>query len=407
MAIQGFRHTANFVSEQRPKNWREMILLLQPNGSAPLTALTSLMKSRSTDDAEFNWWDKRMESRRLTLGGNLAAGTAGDASTLTLVGGGLGVKPGDVLMSEHTGEVMRVTASTSATSISAVRGFAGTTNAAITLATAGTNPNLVVIGSVYEEGSDAPVGVNFDPTKRFNFTQIFRNTLEMTRTAMNTRLRTGDQVREAKRECLEIHTNDMERAFWLGQRWEGTLNGKPARTTGGVDSFIAAGNKVSAPGGALDMDTLDEYFYSMFKWGSSEKVGFAGNRAILALHQAIRKNSTYNIQGGLKEYGMNVTRITSPFGELVLKRHPLFSVLPGGVVGDTRFFGMDSTLYVLDAANLHYVYLKAGDTQYQKKLQGNGIDGEKSGYLTEAGIELHHPDTHFKISNLYSGVADS
>lgn len=54
MAINGLRTTANFVTDQRPKNWRETILLLYPNGKAPLTALTSLMKSEKTDDPEFN-----------------------------------------------------------------------------------------------------------------------------------------------------------------------------------------------------------------------------------------------------------------------------------------------------------------------------------------------------------------
>jgi hypothetical protein len=57
----------------------------------------------------------------------------------------------------------------------------------------------------------------------------------MTRTASQTRLRTGDQVKEAKRECLEIFSVDMERAFWFGKKGS-TINGKPWRATAGVMS---------------------------------------------------------------------------------------------------------------------------------------------------------------------------
>ena len=54
MAFLGMRGTGDFVDEQRPKNWREKILQLYPNGDAPLTAILSKMKEESTDDPEFN-----------------------------------------------------------------------------------------------------------------------------------------------------------------------------------------------------------------------------------------------------------------------------------------------------------------------------------------------------------------
>ena len=71
MAIQGLRDTLNFVTDQRPKNWREGILLLEPNGMAPLTGLTSAMSKRVTDDPEFNWWEKSLDDRRFKLGSAL------------------------------------------------------------------------------------------------------------------------------------------------------------------------------------------------------------------------------------------------------------------------------------------------------------------------------------------------
>ena len=64
MAFLGMRGTGDFtVSGQRPKNWREMILYLYPNGDAPLTAILAKMASEKVDDPEFNWFTKTLSQQ--------------------------------------------------------------------------------------------------------------------------------------------------------------------------------------------------------------------------------------------------------------------------------------------------------------------------------------------------------
>lgn len=404
MGIQGLRDSSNFATDERIKNWREGILHLKPNGTAPLTALTSRMKTKKTDDPEFNWWTKTMQTRRVLLTAHVTAA----ATSLTVSSGARGFKNGDVLYAEETGELMLVTADPSSdTTISVSRSIGTVAAAAIDFDGSGVNPYLRCIGSMNEEGSLAPSGVNFDPTKLYNYSQIFRNTLEMTRTAKRTRLRTGDQVKEAKRECLELHTNDMEMAFWLGDGVETTRNGKPARMTKGVINFIDSNNIIDRAGTAIDMEFLETHLELMFRFGSSEKMAFGGNLALMAINQAVRKNSQYNIQFGLKEFGMTVTRLVCPFGELVIKTHPLWNQMTGGFNPTTSgaYYGMNSWLCVLDMDEL--VYRPLDDTMWEPKLEANGLDGMQSGYLTEAGLELHHPVSHYLIKGLASGTADS
>jgi len=48
----GMRGTGDWVDGQRPKNWREQILYLYPNGMAPLTAILSMLNSEKTDDPQ-------------------------------------------------------------------------------------------------------------------------------------------------------------------------------------------------------------------------------------------------------------------------------------------------------------------------------------------------------------------
>lgn len=407
MAIQGLRDTSNFVTDQRPKNWREGIMLLKPNGMTPLTALTSLMKTRKVDDPEFNWWEKEMQTRRVALGADIAADTAGTNSTFTVTSGAKGFKSGDLLKSEKTGEIVRVYSDpTSDTSLVVTRGFAGTTSTAITYNGAGVNPNFVCIGSAFEEGSLSPTGVAFDPTKITNYTQIFRSTLEATRTAAKTRLRTGDAVKEAKRECLETIMNDVERALWNGVKSESTLGGKPIRTMDGVLSRITT-NVVTNTDGTFSMSELEGWLETAFNYGSSEKMGFCGNRVLTAIQQCVRKNSTMQITSGIKEYGMAVTRLTTPYGELVLKSHPLFNQQTGGTTGGSAYYGLNSSLVILDMDNLKYVTFQDDDIKYQADLQSNGLDGEKSGYLGELSLEVGLEKSHMVIHRLDSGVVDA
>lgn len=407
MTIQGLRDTSNFVADQRPLSWREGIMLLRPNGSAPLFAMTSLMSSRSVDDPEFNWWDKGMPTRRLEL--NEPAGLITADTAPIVLGGALQLKAGDLILFEETGEIARVDADpTVDTIIGAVtREFAGKAGATIDSDGAGVNPNIFIMGSSYEEGSDAPTGINFDPVKRNNFTQIFRNTLEITRTAANTRLRTGDAVKEAKREALELHSLDIEKAIWFGDKLETTVGGRPLRLTDGIENYIPAANIIDRAGVALDMETLEQWMSDFFLFGSSEKMAFMGNASMLTIQQVIRKNAAYQIHTGEKEFGMNVSRLVSPFGELVMKTHPLFNQITGGTTTAVDYFGRNSWMFVLDMAELQYVHLKGGDTQFQSKLQSNGLDSVKSGYLTEAALELHHPTAHHLRKGLVGAVPDT
>lgn len=417
MPIQGLRHTGNFAANERPENWREGLLMLYPNSAeaakAPLTALSSRMKSRGVDDPVYHWWEKELDDRRLKLEATTGDLTTSNTTILldSTYKSAVTVKEGDVLMAEQTGEVMWVTQNpTDAGTLIVQRGIGNSgVGVVIDANGVGVNPYLLVVGSAYEEGSMAPTGVNFDPTERSNYTQIFRNTLEMTRTASKTRLRSTDQVKEAKRETLELVGIDMERAFWFGKKHVTTKNGKPVRFTAGVKDQInslAPGN-VKTWGTAITMDLLEAEFLNLFAYGSSQKMAIGGNRALLTMGQVIRKNATWNIESGLKEYGMNVTKVTSPFGELVLLAHPLFTQSGGGTTTGGAYYGLSGSLAILDMAQIGYVHLNGDDLRYEPDLKSNGLDGMKSGYIAECGMELHHAKTHFWWNNVTAAAADS
>lgn len=397
MAIVGLRHTDNFSpSEVRPKDWREGILLQYPNGEFPLFALTSQMKKESVTDPEFNWFEKRLDARRL----NVASQVDTVATTITVSKDAKVVVAKTLLYVESTKEILFVTTDpTSDTSLTVSRGAAGTVAATIPA-----NAKILVIGTAFEEASLPPTGQAYDPFRRYNYTQIFRRTLEISGTAKEIDLRTGDALKEAKREALEYISIDIERSFWFGNRHQDTYQGKPRRFMGGVLSQLSDSNIFDASKSAdgVSFDDLEAYMKDLFKYGSSEKMVFSGDLALLTIQRIIRQEPgcTWSFTPQTKEYGMNVSRLVTPFGTLVWKTCPLFSQSTSDLSGDTPVYGFDSYAFVLDMARVKYVYLKNRDLKYQPNLTETGLDGEKSGYICECSIKIEQLENHGLIKNL-------
>lgn len=381
MALPGMKSTADFATDERPKNWREGIMLLEPRNGSPLFALTAAMRSEATDDPEFNWWDEALRTHVYALGADaLAADT-----TLTLAGAGTELKAGDMLRNSRTGEAVRVVSVASNTSITVTRAMGPGGSAAGTAADMeSTTDKLLYIGSAYREGAGRANGVSWNPVKRNNVTQIFRDPVEWTRTGMKTRLRSGNAQKEDKRRALNKHAMGIERALWLGTRYETMESGQPLRFTQGLLNFIPANNTKTVTALGVDMDELEAYFADIFAYGSGEKLAFGSIKTMSLINSIIRKNTAYQWGPGEKEYGMNVKRLYTPAGTLVLTEHPLF-----GQGGD--FLSED--LVIMDTANLRYRYVT--DTTYMTDREDKGVDGKADEYLTECGLEVHHPDTFY------------
>jgi hypothetical protein len=379
------KSTSDFATGERPKNWREGILLLEPRNKAPLAALTAAMASESVDDPEYSWFDEEVDVGTLTVNGAVLIGD----TTIVVDQYGTRLKAGDMLYNSRTSEAVRVTSVTDDTTFVVTRGAGGSAAAAMN-----DNDTLVYVGSAYREGAGRPTGVSWNPTKRYNYTQIFRDAVEWTRTATKTRMRTGDKQKNDRRRALNKHMIGMERAFIFGNRLETTESGQPLRFTGGILSFLtseAPNNVVTLSGGDLTMTEFEDYFAQIFAYGSREKLAFGSIGLMTKLSRLARINTSFQFNGNEKELNLSTARFTTAAGTLVLTEHPLFSQ-PGSPLAND--------LLVLDTANLKYRYIT--DTVLLKDRADKGVDGEAEEYLTEAGLEFHHPKTNFWLKGINS-----
>lgn len=413
----GLRATNDFtVNGQRPEDWRTGILLLYPNGRAPLTALTALMKSEITRDPRFHWFDRIFAEQSGPIKGiytdeAMATEATGAQTAQTVLYVNLEevyaryFKIGHVVLlraesdpSMDTVGLVQDISLTGATSRLTVRLLQDVTLVAAPAPTAITR--MLVIGSAHAEGALIPDSIQYDPTEHSNYTQIFRNSLEITRTANHTYLRTGDAYKQMKKDTLEMHSVEMEKAFIWGVPAEiQGVNGKPLRTTGGLINAIKTegGLQASFPGtGNQDWedegtDWFEEQLMTCFNYGSQEKLAFAGNAALLAINRLARKWGKWTYTPQVRAYGLNVYEYVTPFGMITVKTHPLMSQEPTN----------QKSMIIFEPKNVKYRYIT--DTTFFKDDTQHGAyryDGLKEEYLTEAGMEFHHPKSWAYLNNI-------
>jgi len=419
----GMRATEDLVTNEYPESWRAGVLRMYPNGMAPLTGLTALMKKERVDAPHFHWWTKSFSPARAAL---LNDGLYLDSSLSTAYSSGTG-SAGDSLFAnvsaanaarfvagkqvmirdandynvDTTAEVTSVILN-GASSVIALKMMEDDDNT--TTSTDWSDADVILtIGNLNAMGGTRPTAIAQCPTEFENNTQIWRNSLDLSRTLMNTKLRTVDAYLEAKRDALEDHTIEIEQSLFWSTMYStsGTAvgaNAKPKYATRGLISWIKEYGTVQDY--SLDTDTtytgktwleegerwLDEHFEEIFRMGGSERLAFVGSGALLGIQRLAKDVGWTNITPKTTTWGSNILEWTLPFGTVTFKTHPLLTH-----EATTRY-----SMVIIEPKNLIWRYID--DTDFYpdntyKKGGGTGVDGKQEEYLTEAGFEVRFPET--------------
>lgn len=385
MAIQGVRGTGEFSTDYRPKNYRELFTLLEPNGNAPLNALLSFGASEDTDDPEFKNFRDELPERTLQVNGAVADTSTGTI-TVDAADGNKYAIAGAIVINSETGEVMHVTADTTATTLTVTRNIGGTTHQIAD------NAMLFVAGFAAAENADVATPITFDATVASNYTQIFRSAFGVSNTLKSTYLRTGDKEDEAMTKALKLHMSDIERAMFFGYKHEANgSSAAPTRYTGGLlnslSTVIDCNSDIDGDGSMSEAQFDQQLISTIFKYGSKEKIAFVGENVAAHLQEFGKERwAPESVQGA---YGVNLTRYQTFAGDLMVHLHPQFRQLSH----------MANSMVIVDFPHLKYRYLKDRDTALYENRQGNGVDGCIHEYLTECGLELLQDKVHAYIKN--------
>lgn len=394
MAVAGLRGTGNWGTDERPKNFREGILFFSPNGTAPIFALTSKAGKKTVDDPEFSWWNEGNSIIRLQVVGSYGAADttivvdSADPTSTTLGanwGTATNLKEGDILLVEPTTdnatfnhELLEVTDVLSDTQFTVSRGAGGTSAAAIS-----NDQWLTVIGSAYAEGTGAPRATSRNPIKFRNYTQIFKDTYELSGTADKTRTRTNNGYSTDKKRKRFKHAADIEHAILFGRAAETTgANGKPKRFMGGLREFIPAAN-TTIFSAAVTVDSFFNALAPAFEddtGAGDTRIMFAGAEAVNDLSKVFAGEVIFNVNNVVKEYGMTFQEFVMPLGRVLIKIHPLLS--KHGLYKKSAF--------VCDFDAIKYVALRDRDTKEMDDVQTKEEDVRRGLIQTECSLMVDY-----------------
>lgn len=396
----GMRGTHTWNEEEVPKGYRDGVNYLWPNGKATLTGLLSKAKKVRESQSHFMWFEKKKAVKSSSATSSTGAVKRGDSVTVVITEAFKNmIREGhEVLLrdaDDHSKDIVVKITSIDRT----VPNFVGEVLTAS--GNTSTIDRMLIIGNINSEASVRPSAISYNGYERYNYQQIWRNSLSMSRSDLRNTARIGDRYKELKIDTWQDHAEEQEGAFLWGVRdIKMGDNGMPERTTGGIIPFIseyAPSNIIDCKTAVSDfagttflangLELLETYLIKpSFDWGeSSEKIVFAGNAVLAAIQKVVRDAGSYQIYHGEKAYGINVTRIDTPFGSWLFHRYTPFN-LETSLQKSLLAFEMDQLVF-------HYT----DDFHFEKdehfgKGGGSGLDGLVEAFLTEGGLEINFPE---------------
>ena len=424
-------------------NFSDRVADLAPDES-PFFVYLSKVAKVPTDDPQFRFLEDRtkvsMTDRGFLLAGSHSIPAAGSTLTYSVdTSGGASVDwlvKGMVFAVDYTEnnspETIIVRVETAPTDAGATSTFTGRTISAIDGAETGAdNAKCQVIGTSYAEGTGAPDVFSEELDNDFGYTQIFKTACEMSNTARATHYRGyADEFQRIWNLKLREHNVDIERAMRFGQR--ASQNG--IQYTEGICGHVIKNGTSVVNDAALSYSSGAPYFrsstaaeltydrilsdfevvYDPARGGTDSKLALAsmpvlsffnklGKDSFLHTSMAYNSNEAlanddvpnqsalrYNMAEKQGSYGHRILSVDTIHGTMNLVKEPLFRQFASGF------------LMMVDLDHVAYRPLVGNgvnrDTQIQTNVQSADEDLRKDMIITEAGLEVSLPETHYLLN---------
>jgi Family of unknown function (DUF5309) len=397
-AIQDFGFYNTSIPDYLVKSFAGNMIRSRPNGSAPLFALTSMMGKGKALSVIHQYMSKTMVFPSMTMNGAIA--NVG-ITTFTVVST-TNVVPGDIFRVDDPTtlavEHIRVLTVVSATSITVARSVGSVTGNTI-----GAAAVLYKVGNAFEQGSIRPAPLMMNPTPVQNFTQIFRNSWALARTASVIQAIVGDTlISESRQDAGAFHASDIEKALFFGQKSSTVVNNQQMTTMDGLIERIRTGapSNFTNAGSTTTYDQLETMLDPLFNTAiegnnSSERILFVGATARKVINGIGRKTGQYQIIEGSTSFGMQYETVKISRGTFRIMEHPLFNSNPSWA---KMAVGVSiPALKLAYLAGVDTVHTGYGD---DGRPVDNGIDAVGGTLLTEVTLENINPSAHGVITGL-------
>jgi hypothetical protein len=409
-AIAGLLSTSNANASLDDKadlvgEYQDTILVRNSKGmnaGSTLFGLMSRLKAEPAENTEFNWFERDPVNRQLYVAtANATAPTvAGQAGTIAIaadnstytVTGWTFLAQGHMLRNQTTGEMIQVTADPTSNTISVARAINGGTLTGYVLV----QGDILAIVTLGKDEGAVPTRASYEePEILTNFIQTFNSTVDLTNAFKANKLR-SDQAGPLKArriQALEKISKDIESAFLLGTKQRLTGSNGYVYYTGGIkdaiDTAVPANALNGGSGTCSYASNVAPWLQNFMTVGSDAKLGLCGPQAYAAF-SALANSATngFRIMNQETVWGMNITVINTPFGELDLAFHPLLKEIPS----------FSSWIFVADLAHIMQKTLEP--LFLEPNIQTPGQDSYMEQFRAKLGLKLRFAEAFGYAYNL-------
>lgn len=425
-AVKGLLSTSNAEANDLVGEYQDTIFVRNSRGynaGTTLFGLMSKLENEAADNLEYNWFERDPIRKTVYsnaglanavsfLFGTTAATQAGDANPY--------LTTGTVLRSDLTGEYMVLGAVPNDVSSVVPVARPAYNGIAATSVVAAQSWTIVTVGKA--EGADPVAAAYENPNTIWNYIQTFNSTVEVTNAFKGSVLRSdiAGPLQDRRIQALERISRDIEFAYFFGANSLtvgaaatpsfNNFGTTAVRYTGGIlSSLYAAGlaNTTSSlpanaitgncltgtavANGVTNIGNFNLWLQTFMGYGSDCKLAFCGPKAYAAISSFANSGSSgYRIMQNETVYGMNISVINTPFGELSLTQHPLFR----------EAVGQQGTIFAVD---LPLMVQKVYEKLFlEDNIQSNGNDSYKEQFRAKLGLKLKFPNAFGVAQNITS-----
>lgn len=198
----------------------------------------------------------------------------------------------DLYRNTRTGEIVYVeSVDTSNNQITVTRQFTRSGSEGTASANMNSGDTLYRLHSAVGEDNRRQTYVSATPTAVYNYCQIFRRDISMSRRQRKREFFNDDDMPHAMKLAVDEFRKDLNSAFLFGERVRKTVNGQDVTTTQGI--YNVPETHIYSVGGTLYEYGFDEFLVEQgFLDGSKMKACLASKQFMLALSEMTKDNST-------------------------------------------------------------------------------------------------------------------
>lgn len=393
-AVAGLLSNSNANTNDLVGEYQETILVRNAKGmnaGSTLFGLMAKLKAEPAENAEYNWFERDPVVREINADGAdaVAPVASGEADTIVFQESTAGgnawpyLAEGHVLRNDRTGEYVRVTATPSSNTVNVQRAI-NTSSAPVLATYTIVDEDVFQIVTLGKDEGANPVRASYEePEILQNYIQTFNSTVELTNLFKGEKLRTDQEgpLRDRRIQALEKVAKDIEMALLVGTKKRLTGSNGYVYYTGGLKHSVdtaAPANALDGGGsGGISLADLNDWLQNFMTVGSDAKLGLCGPKAYAAISNFANSASNgFRIMNQETVFGMNVTVINTPFGELDLAFHPLLK----------EFVSFQDWMFVVDLA--HIIQKTREPLFLESNIQLPGQDAYKEQYRAKLGLKL-------------------